>query len=469
MGTKINFQQSKTHLISFHPLIETFISQGPKRLCRFCLFGLLLPITLLCVPLYMRFISLRPHRFTLSPMDMKLLNYEHTVSTIWCSQQTIRMNSTFNAYLLPEKPKLLRKKHRVKMERKIVDLEDDMKEFWGFYLLDNSFFRLEACSRHEGASVVVIKHTKNVAKCAWLGELDSAEESDEISSEFDFQQEVLGDETAFTEDDIIEKSDEASDTDETKVLISENSMELSKYLENMEKWSSKSRKLIVKKLLEQILSNKNPDEPTDMEMFQKVLGDNSYVEEPHVEPVKKGSNQDFIYEEYENLEEYGYQQEKDVDHFMDNGKFNQKNLVKEDKSNEEARSSWSSSEEALASCEGAVFNIALNGATACNENATFVEMKPLMTNMTHMTDSAGFYYFIFTNENEITSNFVAANFEMRKTVFDLRTAENSCENMTDCSLLLSFFSQQNVVIEVFANNIRELDIKIIWNRYLTSH
>ena len=29
-------------------------------------------------------------------------------------------------------------------------------------------------------------------RCAWLGELDSAEESDEISSEFDFQREVLG-------------------------------------------------------------------------------------------------------------------------------------------------------------------------------------------------------------------------------------------------------------------------------------
>ena len=27
------------------------------------------------------------------------------------------------------------------MQRKIVDLEDDMKEYWGFYLLDNSFFR----------------------------------------------------------------------------------------------------------------------------------------------------------------------------------------------------------------------------------------------------------------------------------------------------------------------------------------
>ena len=28
--------------------------QGPMRLCRFCLLGILVPITLLCVPLYMR-------------------------------------------------------------------------------------------------------------------------------------------------------------------------------------------------------------------------------------------------------------------------------------------------------------------------------------------------------------------------------------------------------------------------------
>ena len=121
--------------------ITVWLMQGPMRLCRFCLFGIFLPITLLCIPLYMRFVSLRPHMFTLSPLDMKLLNHEHTVSTIWCSKQQIRMNSTFNAYLLPEKPKLLRKRHKVQMERKIVDLEDDMKEYWGFFLLADSYFR----------------------------------------------------------------------------------------------------------------------------------------------------------------------------------------------------------------------------------------------------------------------------------------------------------------------------------------
>merc|ERR1719309_1063335 len=166
-------------------------SKGPLRLCRFCLLSVMLPISLLCIPLYMRFVSLRPHLLTLSPTDMKLLNHEHRVSTTWCRAQTLKMNSTFRAYLLPERPKLKTQKHRVTMERKIRDLEDDMKEYWGFYLLKDSFFRVSFCSRHEGASVVIIKHSKNVERCAWLGELDSAEESDEISNEFDFQQEVL--------------------------------------------------------------------------------------------------------------------------------------------------------------------------------------------------------------------------------------------------------------------------------------
>ena len=60
----------------------------------------------------------------------------------------------------------------------------------------------------------------------------------------------------------------------------------------------------------------------------------------------------------------------------------------------------------------------------------------------------GFYYFVFSNENEITNNFVAAHFDLHKTVFDVREQEQSCLNTTDCSLDLAFFSEQHVVIEV---------------------
>jgi len=437
--------------------------KGPMRLCKFCLLGIFFPIILLCIPLYMRFISLRPHIFTLSPTDMKLLNYEHKVSTMWCKGQTLRMNSSFNAYLLPEKPKLQRKRQRIKMERKIVNLEDDMKEYWGFYLLADSYFRLQTCSRHEGASVVIIKHSKNVERCAWLGELDSAEESDEISNEFDFQQEVLHVEEK--EENIAETVEDISDEDAKELgerILSEGSHEMLKYLNNIEKWSENSRKTIVKKLLEQIVGHK-PDQivvdalkelnkikekknESSTEVPDYTLGK---LKSKHYKNDEDGEGEHYEYDDTDAKETDG-NVAGEVDHFFHNGKFNQKNRDqnKEDKSNEEVRSSWSSSEEALAACEGAIFNIPLNGATKCNANATFDEMRPIMSNISYVADTTGFYYFIFSNENEITSNFVAANFDMHKTVFDVANSEEECSNTTDCSLPLTFFSQQHVVLEV---------------------
>eukprot|EP00092_Neocalanus_flemingeri_P037943 GFUD01041300.1.p1 GENE.GFUD01041300.1~~GFUD01041300.1.p1 ORF type:complete len:517 (-),score=125.30 GFUD01041300.1:18-1568(-) len=443
--------------------------KGPMRLFRFCLLGIFFPILLLCIPLYMRFISLRPHIFTLSPTDMKLLNYEHKVSTMWCKAQTLRMNSSFNAYLLPEKPKLKRKRQRIQMERKIIDLEDDMKEYWGFYLLADSYFRLQACSRHEGASVVIIKHSKNVERCAWLGELDSAEESDEISNEFDFQQHVLhGDKEDENKDgNVIDKSDEEIE-ELGEILLAEGSHEMLKYLNNIEKWSENSRKTIVKKLLEQIVGLKPGDKIVD-DALKEFNKNNDIKDTTEVKHDLEGNTEIPDYrlsnlrgkfpsrdpdKDYDAKVTKGSEKndagEVEVDHFFHNGKFNQKNTAqnKEDKSNEETRSSWSSSEEALAACEGALFNIPLDGATKCNENATFDEMRSIMSNVSYIADSTGFYYFIFSNENEITSNFVAANFDMHKTVFDVANTKEQCSNTTDCSLPLTFMSHEHVVLEV---------------------
>ena len=57
-------------------------SKGPKRLCKFCLLGILLPVICLCIPLYMRFQALKPHLLMLSPADMKLLNQVLTVTEV---------------------------------------------------------------------------------------------------------------------------------------------------------------------------------------------------------------------------------------------------------------------------------------------------------------------------------------------------------------------------------------------------
>lgn len=101
------------------------------------------------------------------------------------------MNGSFNAYLLEDKPRLRRARKHVTMHRKMM-LEDDIKviertiivctrvqalemfhfkEYWGFYLLRKSQVRLSVCSRHEGASFIVVKGLKDARRCSYLGEL----------------------------------------------------------------------------------------------------------------------------------------------------------------------------------------------------------------------------------------------------------------------------------------------------------
>jgi len=70
-----------------------------------------------------------------------------------------------------------------------------------------------------------------------------------------------------------------------------------------------------------------------------------------------------------------------------------------------------------------------------------------MTHLEHKVDSTGFYYFIFTNDNEITNNFVAASFDVRKTVFDVTSRSQEC-NSTECRIPLSFMSEEHLVLEV---------------------
>jgi len=339
-----------------------------------------------------------------------------------------------------------------------------MKEYWGFYLLANSYFRLQTCSRHEGASVVIIKHSKNVERCAWLGELDSAEESDEISNEFDFEQEVLNEVEEQTDSENTTENDKIVATETpTDLILSDKSEEMPQYVKVIGNWSDHSQKTILKMLLRKYLSEQPSDTKADTalkeldtnedETNKHEMDENSEEFDTPDYMLGNLKSRDFATDNVENIRVVDHKhqvEDEEVDHFFHNGKFNQKNRGqnKKDRSNEEVRSSWSSSEESLAACEGAIFNVPLNGATKCNENTTFSEMRSIMSNISYIVDTTGFYYFIFSNENEITSNFVAANFDMHKTVFDVTDREEECFNTTDCSLPLSFLSHQHVVIEV---------------------
>ena len=104
---------------------------------------------------------------------------EGRVSTFWCEKQQLTLETflvdhqpRFNVYKLQTRPKIKQLPEEVTMVRDMM-LQDDIKEYWGFYLIKGSTVKLSVCARHEGASFFVIRGPKAAKHCAYLGELDS--------------------------------------------------------------------------------------------------------------------------------------------------------------------------------------------------------------------------------------------------------------------------------------------------------
>lgn len=58
----------------------------------------------------------------------------------------MKVNTTFNAFLVPQVPKVSEELKPLSMVRHLM-LEDDMKEYWGFYLLKGSTVTVSTCVR----------------------------------------------------------------------------------------------------------------------------------------------------------------------------------------------------------------------------------------------------------------------------------------------------------------------------------
>ena len=94
----------------------------------------------------------------------------------------------------------------------------------------------------------------------------------------------------------------------------------------------------------------------------------------------------------------------------------------------------------MARCEGLIYNIPLNGDLRCSEKHSMHDIQSTMLSISYEVVETGFYYFIFANENEIVDNFVVANFNLQKTLFDVSEQVMNCTNTTgSCVFPLSFW------------------------------
>uniref|UniRef100_A0A0C9RP70 NAB6_0 protein n=1 Tax=Fopius arisanus TaxID=64838 RepID=A0A0C9RP70_9HYME len=149
---------------------------GPLRLARLCILGMLLPAILVAGPVYLRYKVYSEQLYPLAATDQRLIDGK--ISTTWCQRQVVKVNTTFNAYLINGDPQMKVETTPVSMTRHLV-LEDDMKEYWGFYLLKGSSVTVSTCVRWPGASLTIIRGHKHLHECAFIGD-DSSEELEEL-------------------------------------------------------------------------------------------------------------------------------------------------------------------------------------------------------------------------------------------------------------------------------------------------
>lgn len=535
--------------------------KGPFRALRLCVLCILAPVSLIAVPLYLRYHVYNEQVYPLGVSDMRLV--DTSVSTMWCQRQIVRANATFNAYLLSDHPDVKADPVHIAMTRRLV-LSNDMKEYWGFYLLKDSIVTVSSCVRWPGASMVMIKGHKHLKECAYLGDNSSEEKSEQFDEESDNVEDANRPATMVKMQDGVKVStrnitlndsrEYREDVSISKLPITTkggNNVHLS-YAEEIRRKQLKKVKTRPHTGLRQVFDEKaKVRNQTSSEMFDEILnklkkmGDkgtkmleqlnaelNNKTNNPNLELSKMQKKLERILKPAGNQsakikletvestvdlstnrsdsEKSQERKGRDSDAAGDNEKgtnSNERKDVKEgngrtrkkrfrsleevertrrelhtdisedenaaeevgvplkvdgvsyirgrvnetspnDSSKSEFWSSFSSSEERLMECEGLLLNLPLTPHRHCEPGYPHDTVLESNT-VSYKIPSNGYYFFIYNSENEVQTNFLKIKFQLEKIIYNVSNAVASCTNETnECSLPLSFFSKQKVVLEL---------------------
>ncbi|KAK6624751.1 hypothetical protein RUM44_011611 [Polyplax serrata] len=464
--------------------------KGPLRLTRLCILSIILPGILIAGPLYLRYRVYSGQVYPVGMSDMRLV--DNRISTTWCQRQLVKSNATFNAYLLPDEPKLKPNPVRVSMVR-YLELKDDMKEYWGFYLLKGSSFTVSTCCRWPGAFLTVIRGHKQLRECAYFGD-DSSEEEDELDmngkeedpedpedeaqsnepwmmrkarpgvifhgsqqmdtmTKYRLSKEITGDTgNEHLHDWLPVRSrkvkDSGNDDEKTTTVIKANetgSLEeiYQDVMERMKSLGYKESKALRKMLAQLNDKLKNEDHNStdswEKETFQRKreIAWRTLQEELN----RNDDDYDAAEEEDEEAETLMYEDLR--------GAFNETTF--NDRSDSEFWSSFSSSEERLINCAGLIVNLPLIPKKGCQATHTEqVRAKASLANkFTYTVPTNGYYFFVFSSENEMQTNYIRVEFQFEKILYNVSNPVAACTNTTEsCSLPLNFFSYERMVLEM---------------------
>ncbi|XP_066596287.1 uncharacterized protein [Prorops nasuta] len=453
---------------------------GIKRVLVFCTLTTVLPTVLFIIPLYLRHSFYADVAYAVTESD--ILEINDGISTLFCSEHTLQMNGSFNAFQMSHRPEIASSRKHLQL-KKSMNLPDDTLEYWGFYLLRGATVALSVCSRFQGASILVVKGERNLRTC---GMLEHSNNKNRVSDMYlpDRQvkitfestaQEINSKESVNTYDHHklskvkMPKVTTASVAAVTMKLVTETKSSTESYNNHLNTYTPNDTDELYREAEMYALKHLKDDRSRNHISTRKLRHAKRRLHKVEVEKDRKEQEKEKYIKKLKEM----LQHERDTDNESEevNGSEERKRRQKRNQdlfsppslldqgirhggnagrnlSDTSDASSVSSFENGLLSCyEGSILLAQeFDPSDQCIDVNYLLSGKHMQTK--HNVTEDGYYYYIFYSDNDFVSNDIHALFDIYKPTFQYENVTKSCINQTECTFALTPMSLDKVIVEV---------------------
>jgi len=406
---------------------------GARRVIAFCLMTAVLPTILLIIPLYLRHSVYTDVVYAVAESDV--VEMGNGISTVFCQEHSLRMNSTFSAFQMTGTPEISETNRKHIQLKKSMTLPDDTLEYWGFYLLSGSTVNLSVCARYDGAHILVVSGDKVLHNCgptapgtAGTPHMAQGRGQVVVTYEGAAQEIVHSDSTAYRNEHAAFTRDESRDEIENHGgEIEDDIGEIKHHAE--ETTTRKQRHQRTRRKHYRDFSSDPESNITDAQVRKRSLEDvlNNKQQSDLIRRKRKAEAIPKIK--------------------LDGGIAHGGNAINFTK--KENDSSISSFEQNLLTCHDGriLLHKEFSPSEQCvNFNYLFNNHSHLQT--THEVVKNGYYYYIFYSDNDFRDNSIHAIFDIYKPTYQYVNYSKGCINVTECTFPIKMFSDDMVVVEV---------------------
>lgn len=392
---------------------------GPRRVVTFCLLTAVLPTLLIIIPLYLRHSVFADVSYQVAESD--IFEIHEGMSSIFCQEHILQMNSSFNAYQLSSLPEISNNRKHIRLKKSMM-LPDDTLEYWGFYLLKGSTVALKVCSRHDGSRILVVRGERNLRTCGLLQHNRPHLDKDykQVKVTFETAAQEINDSRENIKVFNSEKPVEEQNNDQDTAAEDEADDDLKVLQEDAERFINKRR-------------NKTKD---------FVSKHSKRHTKRHHERVRELQD--------ELLDNNKRRRKRETGHKLDGAIGHGGNALNYTSVPSGESNSVSSFETNLLDCyDGQILlTQGFPPSNLCNDLQYLARGEHMQ--MVHEVSSDGYYYYIFYSDNDIVSNDIYAVFDIYKPTYQYSNLSDTkqCINSTECNFSVAFFSDETVIVEV---------------------